>query len=70
MTHKLVKYNKGQYISDDCGCFYHINKVGHKYYHMTCVYGNGVNGLHYINDVDTEFIEAMKIGKDKYITFN
>lgn len=55
MRHAIAKFNKFDYIVDDCGAVYKVNKVGHKYYHLACVAGNGLSGEYNIDDIDCEF---------------
>jgi hypothetical protein len=66
MRHIIVKYNVGDYISDDCGAIYVIRKVGHKYYHLDCVAGNGLSGGFDINDINDDFKPAYQVSDSEW----
>ena len=66
MLHMLIQYKQGDYLSDDCGSVYRIELVGSKYYHLKCVFGNGISGEYYITDVDDEFRQVYKLSRNEY----
>ena len=66
MSHTIIMYRQGDYVSDDCGAVYRIELVGSKYYHLKCVFGNGISGSYYITDVNDEFKQVYKLNRNEY----